>query len=383
MADQIKVLDRGADVLIATPGRLLDVFGRGHLVMSDIRILVIDEADRMLDMGFIPDVERIVSLVARKRQTLLFSATMPPEIRRLADAFLDNPKEIAVSPPATPAETVEQGLVIVADAGRESHRVKRAALRRLIDTQEAINALIFCNRKRDVGVLQRSLHRHGYDAAMLHGDMPQPARTEVLGRFRRGEVAFLVCSDVAARGLDIAGIDCVFNFDVPINAEDYIHRIGRTGRAGRPGRAFTLATPGDGPYVAGIEHLIGKTLPRITVDGIADAELEAGSRRGRRRGRGRATAEASPKRAVAAPSAPRPAPARAESPPRTEPRSRAEPPPRTEPRSRTESRRRREPAAPDVPVVGMGDHVPAFLLREAKVPPAKRTVETDVDENAP
>ena len=266
MADQIKVLERGADVLIATPGRLLDVFDRGRLLLNDVRILVIDEADRMLDMGFIPDVERIVSLVSRMRQTLLFSATMPPAIRKLADAFLSNPKEISVAPPSTPAETVTQGLIVVAHGGMGGLKEKRAALRRLINGEEVRNALIFCNRKRDVGVVHRSLIRHGYDAGLLHGDLAQSQRTDVLERFKAGDLRLLVCSDVAARGLDISDMSHVFNFDVPTSPEDYVHRIGRTGRAGRSGRAFTISVPEDGKYVGLIEKLIGKPIPRISID---------------------------------------------------------------------------------------------------------------------
>lgn len=283
MADQIKVLERGADVLIATPGRLLDVFDRGRLLLNDVRILVIDEADRMLDMGFIPDVERIVSLVSRMRQTLLFSATMPPAIRKLADAFLSSPKEITVAPPSTPAETVTQGLLVVAHGGMGGLKEKRAALRRLIEGEEVRTALIFCNRKRDVGVVHRSLTRHGYDAGLLHGDLAQSQRTDVLERFKGGDLRLLVCSDVAARGLDISDMSHVFNFDVPTSPEDYVHRIGRTGRAGRSGRAFTIAVPEDGKYVALIEKLIGRPIPRITVDGVDTAELEEDERSGRRR----------------------------------------------------------------------------------------------------
>ena len=291
LGNQIKIVDRGVDVLIATPGRLLDLFERGRLLLTDVKVLVIDEADRMLDMGFIPDVERIVSVIPKIRQTLFFAATMPPEIRRLADAFLMNPKEISVSPPATPAETVVQGLIVVEHRdGRRpggGQKEKRAALRRLIEHEDVKNALVFCNRKRDVGVLHRSLARHGYNTAQLHGDMPQPARTETLERFRQGEITLLVCSDVAARGLDIKEMSHVFNFDVPSHAEDYVHRIGRTGRAGLSGRAFTLATPEDNVYLAAITRIIGKEIPRVTVEGIAGADLEAVSARPPRRRRGR------------------------------------------------------------------------------------------------
>jgi superfamily II DNA/RNA helicase len=274
--DQERKLDRGVDVLIATPGRLLDLYGRGKIILSDTRILVIDEADRMLDMGFIPDVERIVGLLPKNRQTLFFSATMPAEIRQLADAFLMNPVEVAVAPPASPAATVLQSLAVV------NPHDKREALRRLIRSEDVKNALIFCNRKRDVDILYKSLTRHGFDAAALHGDMPQPKRTETLERFKTGEVRLLVASDVAARGLDIKGMSHVFCFDVPIHAEDYVHRIGRTGRAGLSGRSFMLAVPEDGRAVAAIIKLIGKEIPLVTVDGVEPAELEyEGGRRAR------------------------------------------------------------------------------------------------------
>src|ERR1700730_16989910 len=279
-ADQLKKLDRGVDVLIATPGRLLDLFERGKVLLSDVRILVIDEADRMLDLGFTPDVERIVGLLPKARQTLFFSATMPPEIRRLGDAFLKHPVEISVSPSHSPAALVAQSLVVVAP------EQKREALRALIGSEDVKNALIFCNRKRDVDILQRSLSRHGFDAAALHGDMSQPKRTETLERFKAGEIRLLVASDVAARGLDIQGLSHVFCFDVPYHAEDYVHRIGRTGRAGRQGRSFMLATPEDGKAVAAIERLIGRAIPPFSIEGVAAAALDAEAPDGRRPRRG-------------------------------------------------------------------------------------------------
>jgi len=248
---------RGVDVLIATPGRLLDHFERGRLLLSGCELLIIDEADRMLDMGFIPDIERIGKLVPFTRQTLFFTATMPPEIQRIADTFLHNPVRVEVSKPATAATTITQLLVAT---GREPAE-KRETLRRLLRSADGFkNAIVFCNRKREVAQLHRSLLRHKFNAAALHGDMDQPARTAALESFRKGEVTVLVASDVAARGLDIPAVSHIFNFDVPHHPDDYVHRIGRTGRAGLSGTAITIVAPIDSKAVGAIERLTGRTI---------------------------------------------------------------------------------------------------------------------------
>ncbi len=264
--DQDNKIMRGVDVLIATPGRLLDHFERGRLLMSGVELLVIDEADRMLDMGFIPDIERICKLVPFTRQTLFFTATMPPEIRRITEQFLHNPVKVEVSRPATAATTITQKLV---KTGRETHE-KRDVLRRLIKSADPFkNAIIFCNRKTEVATLHRSLVKHGFNAVCLHGDMEQSARTAALDKFRKGEASLLVASDVAARGLDIPDVSHVFNFDVPHHPDDYIHRIGRTGRAGKSGVAITIASPADQKSVAAIEKLTG-----MTIEASNDAEFD-------------------------------------------------------------------------------------------------------------
>jgi superfamily II DNA/RNA helicase len=287
LVDQKRILDKGVDVLIATPGRLLDLFDRGAVLLNDIKILVIDEADRMLDMGFIPDIEKIVSRVPPLRQTLMFSATMPPEIKRLSEKFLSNPRKVSVAPPSSTADTVTQKLVWT----REDD--KMPTLDKIIRGEDVKNAFIFCNRKKDIGGLTRYLERKGYAAGCLHGDMVQAKRYETLDAFKDGGITMLVCSDVAARGIDIKGVSHVFNYDVPMSADDYVHRIGRTGRAGQSGRAWMLATKREEKYVQAIEKLINKQIPVEKIGGGGEPRGESEPRRdeGRREGKREARRE--------------------------------------------------------------------------------------------
>ncbi len=274
--EQFRKLDRGADVLIATPGRLLDHFSRGKILLNGVEILVIDEADRMLDMGFIPDIERICALLPAKRQTLFFSATMPREIQSLVDRFLRDPHRVEVAPQSSTAKTITQRFCHAPSDDKE----RRAVLRDLIAEQNIKNAIIFANRKRDVAILLRSLQKHGFNAGALHGDMDQRARMATLDAFRNGDIAILAASDVAARGLDIPEVSHVFNFDVPVNSEDYVHRIGRTGRAGREGYAATLVTEEDAKIFKQIEELVGEEIVWIG-DPIPDDAFDNARKRKR------------------------------------------------------------------------------------------------------
>ena len=324
MGDQVKALDEGVDVLIATPGRLMDLFERGKILLTGCDLLVIDEADRMLDMGFIPDIEFICEKLPATRQTLLFSATMPPPIKKLSDRFLSNPKYIEVARPATANVNIAQHKVFT------SSRNKRDVLRELLRTDDVTSALIFANRKTTVRELNKMLRQAGFKSGEIHGDIDQSTRVAELDRFKSGEVNILVASDVAARGLDIKGVSHVFNFDTPWHPDDYVHRVGRTGRAGAKGRAFTLVTPEDAEAIANVEKLTGMEIPGFEMGGGAREqrvpEAEKPERPKRERGRDRPKredreAEPSPARESAA-EAPRKA---AKSEPRAEPRREREP----------------------------------------------------------
>ena len=320
MGDQLKALKDGVDVLIATPGRLMDLFERGKILLTGCDLLVIDEADRMLDMGFIPDIETICSKLPAQRQTLLFSATMPPPIKKLADKFLSNPKYIEVARPASANINIAQHKVIVA-----SSRAKRDVLIELLRAGDVTNAMIFCNRKTTVRDLAKTLKQKGFAAGEIHGDMDQSARIAELDRFKNGIVTILCCSDVAARGIDVKGVSHVFNFDTPWHPDDYVHRIGRTGRAGATGKAFTLVAPEDAEAIANVEKLTGMQIPVYELGGANSTSAA---------------------RAVRSEAPPREAPERSERAVSNERPANSERPARSERPRRDRTPRHAEPAAP-------------------------------------
>ncbi|MEX6631989.1 DEAD/DEAH box helicase [Hyphococcus lacteus] len=374
--DQDAKLTRGVDVLIATPGRLIDHFERGRLLLNGIEVMVIDEADRMLDMGFIPDIEKIFKLTPMTRQTLFFSATMPPEIQRITDQFLHAPAFVEVAKPATTAETITQRIVKLPT---RDDKLKRNVLRELITADDVKNGIIFCNRKSTVDIVAKSLQKHGFNARPIHGDLAQAFRMETLDKFRNDEVQFLVASDVAARGLDIPAVSHVFNYDVPIHADDYVHRIGRTGRAGKKGAAMMLITPSDDKHY----DQILKTIAQSEIEALDFTKFfEENPVTDKRRGKSKAeprgskrSSRSAEKRGDKSTEKQAENPADADQQPeiaeatdgneqssQTDKKREPNRAPRRNSRNDSKSSRRRETSP--TPVVGLGDHVPAFILRE-------------------
>lgn len=363
--EQDQLIDKGVDVLIATPGRLLDHFERGKLILSDVKVMVVDEADRMLDMGFIPDIEEIFKKTPFTRQTLFFSATMAPEIERITNTFLSSPAKVEVARAATTSETITQAAIFHKAARKDRlGSEKRNLLRALIESEgeACTNAIIFCNRKVDVDVVAKSLKKYKYNAEPIHGDLDQSHRTRTLDGFRDGSIRFLVASDVAARGLDIPNVSHVFNFDVPSHSEDYVHRIGRTGRAGRLGKAFMIVTPSDEKNFDAIEALVQQPIPRgenplqaATAPETVETAEEKPAPRTRTRTR-------KPKPEAQAPAAPAPAAAE-EAPAPARNADNADNAPKSN-RGRTRGGRGRNGGSGrDEVVVGLGDHVPDFIAR--------------------